>query len=210
MTNYVTGSTIKKLREKKGYTQKQLADLLLVSDKAVSKWETQKGLPDISLLEPLAKALSVSVAELLSGEYVTNRNLAGNMMRTKFYVCPVCGNVIHSTGEGSFSCCGILLPVLEAETPEETHSICVEWIENDYYVTMNHPMGKDHFISFFAYITPNQVQLKKLYPEQNPEARFSRTGQGILYAYCNQHGLFQMNTAESQKNGKSIHRKTKP
>ncbi|WP_101696442.1 helix-turn-helix domain-containing protein [Clostridium minihomine] len=201
MTNYVTGSTIKQLREKKGYTQKQLADLLLVSDKAVSKWETQKGLPDISLLEPLAKVLSVSVAELLSGEYVTNRNRAGNMMRTKFYVCPVCGNVIHSMGEGSFSCCGILLPVLEAETTDETHSICVECIENDYYVTMNHPMRKDHFLSFFAYITPNQVQLKKLYPEQNPEARFFRTGQGILYAYCNQHGLFQINTAESQKNG---------
>ena len=110
MTHYVTGNTIKALREKKKYTQKQLADRLAVSDKTVSKWETQKGLPDISLLEPLAKELGVSVAELLSGECITNRNRAGNMLRTKFYVCPVCGNVIHATGEGAFSCCGIGLP----------------------------------------------------------------------------------------------------
>ena len=47
MIQYVTGTTIKFLREKKGYTQRQLADLLTVSDKAVSKWETQRGLPDI-------------------------------------------------------------------------------------------------------------------------------------------------------------------
>ena len=83
MTHYVTGSTIKALREKKNYTQKQLADRLAVSDKTISKWETAKGLPDITLLEPLAKELGVSVAELLSGECITNRNRAGNMLRTK-------------------------------------------------------------------------------------------------------------------------------
>jgi len=99
MIQYVTGSTIKALRERKSYTQKQLADLLGVSDKAVSKWETGKGLPDITLLEPLAKTLGVSVAELLSGECVINGNRSANMLRTKFYVCPVCGNVIHAMGE---------------------------------------------------------------------------------------------------------------
>ena len=49
MTAYITGGTIRMLREKKGYTQKQLGDLIGVSHKTVSKWELQKGLPDISL-----------------------------------------------------------------------------------------------------------------------------------------------------------------
>jgi len=191
MTQYVTGNMIKSLREKKGYTQKQLAELLNVGDKAVSKWETQKGLPDISLLEPLAKTLGISIAELLSGEYVINKNRSGNMLRTNFYVCPVCGNVINAIGEGSFSCCGIILPMQEAEAQDEAHSFEVERIENDYYVTMHHTMTKSHYISFFAYITSDRVQIVKLYPEQNPEARFFIYGKGILYAYCNQHGLFK-------------------
>lgn len=195
MIQYVTGTTIKFLREKKGYTQRQLADLLAVSDKAVSKWETQRGLPDISLLEPLAKALGVSVAELLSGEQVTNSNRSGNMLRTCIYVCPVCGNVIHSLGQGSFTCCGITLPVQEAEEADDAHGVCVQRIENEYYVTLRHPMEKDHFISFLALITPDQIQMKKLYPEQNPEARFAMTGAGMLYAYCNQHGLFRVSVS---------------
>ena len=67
MDTYVTGITIKTLREKKGLTQTELADILGVSSKAISKWETAKGLPDISLIEPLANALSVSVMELMTG-----------------------------------------------------------------------------------------------------------------------------------------------
>ncbi|MDY4953430.1 MAG: helix-turn-helix domain-containing protein [Candidatus Onthomonas sp.] len=192
MTHYVTGSTIKALREKKNYTQKQLADRLAVSDKTISKWETAKGLPDITLLEPLAKELGVSVAELLSGECITNRNRSGNMLRTKFYVCPVCGNIIHATGAGSFSCCGIALPAQEAETPEEAHAIRVESIENDYYVTLDHPMTKEHYLSFAAYVTSDRIQLQKLYPEQSPAARFPRQGHGVLYVYCNRHGLFKV------------------
>lgn len=192
MTSYVTGNTIKTLREKKGLTQKQLADMLIVSDKTVSKWETGKGLPDISLIERLAKALGVSLAELLSGECVTNRNRSANMQRTKFYVCPLCGNVIHSIGEGVFSCCGITLPVQEGEETDEAHSIHVEKVENEYYVTMKHPMTKTHFISFFAYITWDRVQIVKLYPEQDAQARFPMSGRGgVIYAYCNQHGLFK-------------------
>lgn len=190
MLNYVTGNTIKTLREKKNYTQKQLADLLNVSDKTISKWETGKGLPDISLLEPLAKNLSVSVAELLSGEYVTNINRSGNMLKNKFYVCPVCGNIIHSTGEGSFNCCGITLPAQEADEIDEKHDLKISRIENDWYISIEHPMSKEHYISFFAYITSNRVQITKLYPEQNPEVRFPLSGRGIIYAYCNQHGLF--------------------
>ena len=114
MNNYITGAAIKRLREGKGLTQAELAGQIGVSDKAVSKWEIAKGLPDISLIEPLSKALGVSVMELLSGNAVSNRNRAGNMLRTNFYVCPVCGNVLLGTGEAVVSCCGITLPKLEA------------------------------------------------------------------------------------------------
>lgn len=189
MNNYVTGSTIKLLREKKEYTQRQLAEKLMVSDKAVSKWESGRGLPDISLIEPLAKTLGVSLAELLSGECVQNTNRHGNMQRSKFYVCPVCGNVIFSAGEGAFSCCGVQLPPLEAEQDEDEHKIVTETIEGDLFVSMQHPMEKTHFISFFALVTADRVQIVKLYPEQDASARFPVRARGMLYAYCNRHGL---------------------
>ena len=157
MAHYVTGPAIKALRERKGMTQKQLAEQILVSDKAVSKWETGKGLPDLSLLEPLAKALGVSVAELLSGEYRTNANRAGNLLRSQWYVCPVCGNVVYALGQGSFHCCGVALPPAEAEEAEREHAITVEQVEDDYYVTLDHPMSKGHFLSFVAYLTTDRV-----------------------------------------------------
>lgn len=190
MTNYVTGSTIRRLREVKGYTQKQLANLLSVSDKTISKWESGRGLPDISLIEPLSRSLNVSVAEMLSGECVTNRNRCGNMAKSCFYVCPVCGNVIHSMGEGAFSCCGVALPVLETEEDDGTHEIGIESVENEYFVTLAHPMEKTHYVSFLAYVTGDRVQTVKLYPEQSAQTRFSVCGRGVVYAYCNRHGLY--------------------
>ena len=197
MTKYVTSEVIRTLREKKKYTQKQLADILSVSDKTISKWETGKGLPDITLIEPLAKALNVSVAELLSGEYMINRNKSANMLKCNFYVCPVCGNVINSTGEGAFSCCGITLPPLEAESAEGgdkaslQHSMDIKEIEDEYYVTLDHPMEKEHYISFFVYATFDRIQTVKLYPEQDPGCRIQRGGRGMIYAYCNKHGFFK-------------------
>ena len=74
MTPYVSGNTIKFLREKKQITQKQLAEKLNISEKTVSKWETGRGFPDICILEELSKSLDVSVSELISGNLVTNAN----------------------------------------------------------------------------------------------------------------------------------------
>ncbi len=190
MDNYVTGAAVKALREKRGYTQKQLAERLAVSDKAVSKWETGRGLPDVTLLEPLAKALGVSVAELLSGDCTENRNRAGNLLRGKFYVCPVCGNVIFSAGEGSFSCCGVTLPPLEAEEPDEAHLFTVEPVEDELYVTVPHPMTKSHYLSFLALVSGDRLQQLKLYPEQTAAGRFKPVSGGVLYAFCNRHGLY--------------------
>ena len=76
MPGYLTAETIKGLREGRGLTQRALADAVGVTDKAVSKWESGRGLPDISLVEPLAAALGVSVAELLTGDIRQNANRA--------------------------------------------------------------------------------------------------------------------------------------
>ena len=256
MTSYISGASIRALRERAGMTQRHLADRLGITDKAVSKWETDRGLPDITLVEPLACALGVSVAELLSGEQIVNANRAGNLLRAKFYVCPLCGNVIHATGEASISCCGIALPVLEVENavdgriptaPESAAAVAhtvaegpgnaavapenatdviagpaasgqatgpsenaaaadpsvhlprIEVADGEVYLTMEHPMGKDHFISFMAYVTTDQVFFRKLYPEQTADARFPYRGSGTIFAYCNRHGLFACRTPRVQR-----------
>ena len=189
MDKYVTGAMIRKLREGKGLTQEALAERIYVSGKAVSKWETGQGFPDISLLEPLAGALGVSVIELLSGEDIRNRNRASNMLRGRFYVCPVCGNVIQATGEALVGCCGITLPPLEGEPADAAHGLRVETVEDEYCVTVDHPMTKDHYLSFLAAASDQGVQFVKLYPEGSAAARFKISGVRQLYAYCNRHGL---------------------
>ncbi len=191
MDRYVTGDVIRKLRESKKMTQEELAKKLYVSGKAVSKWETGNGYPDISLIEPLAKALDISVIELLSGNHIQNRNRSANMAKCRFCVCPVCGNVIQTAGEALISCCGITLPPLEAETADESHEIKAETVEDEYYVTLSHPMTKDHYISFLAAVSDMGVQFVKLYPEGNAEARFKINRIKHIYAYCNRHGLYK-------------------
>ena len=163
MNTYITGATIKKLREVKGITQLQLAEKIGVSSKAVSKWETAKGLPDITLVEPLSQVLGVSVMELMSGETVINKNISSNILFSKFYVCPVCGNVIHTTGETLISCCGITLPPLEAEEFDDDHNITIENVEDEKFITVKHPMTKSHYISFIAYVTSDKVNFVSLH-----------------------------------------------
>ena len=192
MNNYITGATIKSLREAKNMTQQQLSEKIGVSSKAVSKWETAKGLPDIALIEPLSKALGVSVMELMSGKTIVNKNTSANILRSKFYVCPVCGNVIYTTGETVVSCCGISLPPSEAEEIDSEHTINVERVEDERFVTVNHEMTKKHFISFVAYITSDRIYFVKLYPEGNAETRFQLRGRGYIYIYCNKHVLMRM------------------
>lgn len=190
MDRYVTGAVIKKLRENNKLTQEDLAAKIHVSSKAVSKWETGQGFPDISLIEPLAASLGISVIELLSGEDVRNTNRSFNMAKIRFYVCPVCGNVIQATGDTVVSCCGITLPPLESEETDEEHIINSEIVEDEYYVTVEHPMTKDHYISFLAAVSDNGVQLVKMYPEGRAEARFKISRVKHLYAFCNRHGLY--------------------
>ena len=190
--SYVSGKMIKELREAKHMTQRELAEKLLVSDKTISKWETEKGLPDISLISELALNLGVSVAELFAGEYAINNNKASNMRKLGFYVCPICGNVITAIGEGNYNCCGVHLIRAEAEEEDSSHQIQCELIENGWYLHLEHPMEKDHYIIFAAYVTSDSVSIVKLYPEQSAECRFVRGGHGYIYAYCNRHGLYKV------------------
>ncbi len=190
MNQYVTGTVIRELREKNGMTQFQLAEKLGVSDKTVSKWETSRGLPDITLLKPIAEAFSISVTELISGNTIHNANVSANMLRSKFYVCPVCGNVIHSMGEAEIHCHGILLTPLDAEPADEQHHCLIERVEDEYYVRIDHSMSKEHYISFIAAASSDELQMVKLYPEGNAEARFKIRGVRKIFSCCNRDGLY--------------------
>ena len=191
MNTYVTGTTIKRLREAKRLTQAELGEQIGISSKTVSKWETAKGLPDISLLQPLSRALGVSVIELMNGEQITNRNRSSNLLRAKFYVCPVCGNVLWGFGNAMVSCCGVTLPPLEGEAAEGAHAITLERVEDETFVTVDHPMTKTHYVSFLAFAGSDRVQFVKLYPEGPAQTRLQLRGHGVLYAYCSRHGLFK-------------------
>jgi DNA-binding XRE family transcriptional regulator len=192
MNQYITGQVIKTLREKERLTQAELAEKLGVSDKAVSKWETGKGYPDIMLMEPLASLLNISVIELLAGETIVNKNQAANMMKVKFYVCPICGNIITSVGEVMLSCCGVTLSALEVEDLDALHTFKLELVEDEYYLTLSHEMTKAHYISFIASATDSEVQLFKMYPESEVAVRLPRGKAKFIYLYCNKHGLFRM------------------
>jgi transcriptional regulator with XRE-family HTH domain len=196
MNQYVTGAVIKELREKNKMTQLQLAEKLGVSDKCISKWETGKGYPDITLLEPIADAFRISVTELISGNTIHNKNVSANMLRSKFYVCPVCGNMIHSMGEAVIQCHGVTLLPAEAEPTDEKHMILIERVEDEYYVRIDHEMTKEHYISFVAAVSSDGIQIIKLYPEGNAEVRIKRRGVRKICFFCNRDGLFSIDVVK--------------
>ena len=199
MNSYITGAMIRKLREEKGLTQDELAAKLHVSGKTVSKWETGQGLPDISLLEPIAMALGISVIELFSGENAVNRNRASNLLRSVSYICPVCGNGILALGEAVVSCCGITLPKITPEDMDEEHDIRVLYDDGEYLVNMTHPMEKEHFITGMLAVSDNGCQFVKLYPEGEAMARFRPERVKWIYAFCNRHGMFKVSVKGIRK-----------
>ena len=196
MNQYVTGAVIRELREKNNMTQAELAEQLCVSDKTISKWETGKGYPDVSLLEPIVKVFGVSITELISGNAINNVNISANMLRSKFYVCPVCGNVIHSMGEAVIHCHGITLSPCQPEETDEHHMIFIERVEDEYFIRIGHDMTKQHYISFIAGLSSDKIQMIKLYPEGNAEGRIKINGVRKLFFYCNRDGLFYINVVK--------------
>ena len=152
--------------------------------------ETGRGLPDISILPQLAAALSVTVPELLTGDVAENRNVSANMKRSHFYVCPICGNVIHAMGEGAFSCCGVRLPALEGEAPDAEHGIRVEDVEDELLLTVNHPMEKGHFIAGLLEVGYDRFALVRMYPEGGREMYLPRLPGGKIFMICARDGMF--------------------
>lgn len=188
-----TGALLRRLRLEADMTQRELAEVLCVSPQAVSKWETGAGCPDVGLLTALAERFGVSVERLLAGDLEPNESDGGNMRRLKFYVCPDCGNILTATGGGELHCCGRKLEPLAARPVDQAHAVKVEEVEEDWYVTFSHPMEKDHFFRFAAYVATERVLLVRLYPEQGGEFRIPQLrGGGKLYLCCSRDGLFEV------------------
>ena len=190
MDNVKIGNLINKLRKEKGMTQLQLAERLHISDKTVSKWERGLGCPDVSLLTDLSRVFGVDLEKLLSGQLDANEETGGNMKKLNFYVCPECGNVITTMTEAGISCCGKKLQPLEAVKAPADEKLSVENIENDYYISSDHPMLKEHYISFVALLTGDTLTLKKQYPEWDLQVRIPGRAHGKLLWYCTEQGLF--------------------
>ena len=184
------GYLIYELRKSKNMTQKQIANLMNISDKTISKWERGLGCPDISLLPELSQILGVSVDQILSGEINLNDLVGGNMNKLKFYVCEQCGNLITSTGNPTISCCGKILEPAIAKKAEDGHKLNVEPVEDELYVTTEHEMTKEHYISFVAYVKGDRALIVKQYPEWDMQFRLHKLGRGKLYFYCTNHGLY--------------------
>lgn len=186
-----TGKLILQLRKENHMTQKQLADIMNISDKTISKWERGLGCPDVTLLNELSDILGVNIEDILSGKLSTSEIQGGNMKRMAFYYCPDCGNVMTSTLKTTLTCCSRKLTPLIPNEPDENHSLIIEKVEFDNYITFSHPMTKDHYISFVACVSFDRVLLVKLYPEQNAEVRFPMMSSSKIYYYCTEHGFFE-------------------
>lgn len=189
----LTGSLICRLRKEQQLTQRQLAERLCVSDKAVSKWERGLGCPDVSLLPDLARLLGIELEGLLSGQLDSKEPLGGNMKNLNFYICPNCGNVVTAMAEAAVSCCGKKLPALTPQKAPEGERLQVERIEEDYFISTDHPMEKGHYISFVALLTGDSILLRKQYPEWDLQLRLPAFSHGKLLWYCTQHGLYYQN-----------------
>ena len=184
------GLVIRQLRKERGLTQKQLAERLHVSPKTISKWECGQGCPDPALWESLSALLGADLVKLLQGELSANRPDPGNMAKIRFYVCPICGNIMTSTGQCGIFCCGRRLTPLSPGADPEPLNLRVEEMDLDYYISWDHPMKKDHFLCFAAYVQDDRVLLIRLYPEQEPAVRIPASRRdGTLYLYCSKHGL---------------------
>lgn len=187
-----TGNLIAELRREKGLTQKDVAESLGICAKTVSKWETGRGFPDVSIIGELSRLFQVDISRLLQGEMPKIKPEVGNVKRTKFYVCEKCGNLLTSVGNAEIICCGRTLSPLSAKAADEAHRLNIEKIEDEYYITFSHPMTKEHYISFVSYVRFDRVLTVRLYPEQDGELRFPRMRGGKMYYYCNNHGLFEV------------------
>lgn len=145
------------------------------------------------MLPELSSIFGVALGKLLMGDLAPEKTEVGNMKRIKFYVCPDCGNILTATGGGEIHCCGRKLEPLQAQKADEHHTAVVQEIEEDWYVTFDHPMEKGHYFRFAACAASDRCLLVRLYPEQGGEVRIPQIrGGSKLYLCCSEHGLFEV------------------
>ena len=190
MDMHKTGELLCRLRKEKDMTQKAVAEVLRISDRTVSKWERGAGLPDVSLWKDISALYGVDIEKILEGKLDEKGAEPGNMKRMKFYRCAHCGNIFWSTGGGEISCCGRKLTALQVQPIDEMHDVKVEEIDNEYFITFNHEMKKEHYITFAVLVSWDRATVVRLYPEQAAEVRMPRQRRGELYLCCSEYGLF--------------------
>lgn len=193
MDNEKIGQLIYTLRKEKDMTQKQLAEALYLSDRTISKWERGIGCPDITLLPHLAILLDIPIENLLTGEIKTVDVVGENMKNSSYYVCPNCSNIGLATGNFVVSCCGRKLDALVATKANDEQKLKIEEIDMQYSISAEHPMTKDHYVSFIALATGDQIQIYKQFPEwalqvNIPKKKHAKllwfdTRDGLLYQY---------------------------
>lgn len=183
------GMLIRKLRRESGMTQLELARLLCVTDKAVSKWERGQGCPDVALLGALSDVFHVDVATLLTGALPDGRTEGGNMKRLRFAICPVCGNVVTAAGTVQISCCGRMMEAVIPAKADQSHMPRVEKMDGELCITFDHEMSKEHFLRFVCMITYDRMTLVRLYPEQDALVRMPYARMGKLVWACSCDGL---------------------
>ena len=194
------GALLYSLRKEKGMTQKQVASCLNISDKTISKWERGMGCPDVSLLGELSRLFDIHIEKILDGHITSAEAESGNLKHIRFYVCPACGNVVSNMGTAEVSCCGRMLTALTPKPEDDQHRATVEDSDDAFYITFQHEMRKDHYLSFVAYIANDRLLFVKLYPEQEASVILPKILAGpllqkrsrVLYYYCTRHGLFQL------------------
>lgn len=177
-----TGKVIFEARMKKGLTQKELAQLICVTDKAVCKWEKGHGCPDITVLHALSHALGIDIQSLLTGELSASPAQGGNLKKLRLYRCADCGNLVTSTKEIELSCCGKRLeqmPACNLKTASPENSMKtrqMNWFEPEvqefdgqYALKFNHPMTKENYISNFVYVQYDRATVINLFAQQEAQ-----------------------------------------
>lgn len=192
MDSEKTGRLIAALRREAGFTQNQLAQAAGVSPKTVSKWETGRGCPDISMLPILSKIFRVDIGRLIGGDLDANKKDSGNMKKTKFYICPECGNIITSSASARIVCCGRQLDSLCAKKCDDEHRPSITVTDGEYYLTLAHEMQKRHYIRFVAMLLDDRLITVRLYPEQDCELHLPAHGRGRIFICCSRDGLFEL------------------
>ena len=111
------------------------------------------------------------------------------MKKSNYFVCDLCNNIVLATGDMSISCCGRKLDRLEAKKATAENQLLITEIDNEWFISSEQPMPKNHYISFIAFATGDQVRIMKQYPEWNLQTRIPKVKHGKLLWYDTQFGL---------------------